>query len=79
MMNKQQAETLEETGRKLAVSQSWDGYNILVIAQAALTDANFHHEAEIIGQMIDGLDQLADPRFELTVIDGDALGREDIP
>lgn len=58
---------LEETGRKLSVSQSWDGYNILVIAKAALTDANFHREALVITEMMHALDVLDEPHYTLSV------------
>lgn len=67
----QTPERLEDEGRALAAKCSWDGYEILAICQAALIDANFHREAEILGQMIDGIDRLADPVFELTVTDGE--------
>ena len=43
----------EETlGRQLASWSSWDGVRILRVASAALTDANFHDEADQIDQMI---------------------------
>lgn len=64
---------LEEEGRKLAVKTSWDGYDILIIAQAALTDANFHHEAAIVSQMIEALDKYDNPAFTLTTLDGDSI------
>jgi hypothetical protein len=58
----------EAEGLKLASSQGWDGFAILEICKAALTDANFHRESEILGEMIKALDEDEDARFKLTVL-----------
>lgn len=67
----ERAAELEMEGTLLAVKYKWNGDEILAVCQAALTDANFHREAEIIGQMLDAINRLADPVFELTVTDGE--------
>lgn len=62
---------LEEEGRKLAVKHSWNGYDILVIAKAALTDANFHRESFVITEMLHALDAVDEPHYHVSVINGD--------
>lgn len=60
-------ERIEKAGRDLARKFDWDGVAILKAAEEALTDANFHHEAEIIHVMIDALEKHDQPGFTLTV------------
>lgn len=51
----------------LSQQLKWNGFDILRVACEALTDANFHREAEVIEQMIKALeasDQL--PTYTLT-------------
>jgi hypothetical protein len=62
-------EYAQDQGRALASKCSWNGDDILKICQAALTDANFHHEAEIIGQMLEAFDRMDQPTFVLTIIE----------
>lgn len=59
---------IQADGSKLAGKYKWDGLGILQVCEAALTDANFHHEAEIIDQMIKALQADEQPAFTLTVI-----------
>ena len=42
----------EKLGQELASKLRWDGVGILLVAKAALTDANFHAEALVIEQLI---------------------------
>lgn len=59
---------LSEEGQKLAVKHQWNGLDILRICEAALTDASFHHEAEIVDEMIRALENGDQPAFRLLVI-----------
>lgn len=43
---------LQEMGVKLSQGLMWSGIDIMCVAKAALTDANFHHEARVIEQLI---------------------------
>jgi hypothetical protein len=45
----------EQLGTQLASKLRWDGTAILRVAEAALTDANFHTEAVIIRDLISKL------------------------
>ena len=44
-MNQQE---LEKLGRHIAYRCRWDGQDIFVVLQAALEDANFHKEREVL-------------------------------
>lgn len=57
----------EDEGRELAKKHHWNGNEILAVCQAALTDANFHDEAEIVGQLLKALDDHYQPEYKLTV------------
>ena len=58
---------IDEQGSKIAVNCEWDGTLILQVLSAALEDANFYHEAEIIDQMRAAYDIGETlPRFTLT-------------
>lgn len=59
---------IEEMGRKLASSLQWNGINIMMAFSEALTDANYHHEAEVIDKMIAALEATdGEAHFELTI------------
>lgn len=60
-------EKIQQAATDLARKFDWVGDSILKVAEAALTDANFHHEAEIIHMMIDALEKHDQPGFTLTV------------
>lgn len=60
-------ELAENEGQALASKCSWNGDDILKICQAALTDANFHREAEVIGKMIEAIDTSDDPHYLFAV------------
>ena len=47
---------LEKRGAELSRSCKWDGAEILAIAYHALTDANFHTEAEKVGALLEALE-----------------------
>lgn len=59
---------IQEDGGKLASKYGWDGLTILQVSEAALTAANFHHEAEIIDQMIKALKNGDQPAFTLVIV-----------
>ena len=42
----------DDIGVQLARRLSWDGLAILLVARAALTDANMHQEAKEVGALI---------------------------
>jgi len=67
-------EQLQAEGESLAKKHGWDGFAILQVCEAALTDANFHHEAEIIALMIEALDKHDQPGFTLVVTVPDETG-----
>ena len=46
---------LERVGRSIASACDWKGYYILKIAFAALEDANFHCEAQLVNEMMERL------------------------
>lgn len=56
---------LEAMGSKLSVDCGWNGLDILEVAIAALTDANFHQEAKVLEQMLKALNQ-ANAEFDLS-------------
>lgn len=59
---------LDDLGRDVAHKCHWDGLDIMTAFQAALTDANFHHEAEIVGFMMKSLMEAeTDIQFEIKV------------
>lgn len=60
-------EKIQQAASDLARKFDWNGESILKVTEAALTDANFHHEAEIIHMMIDALGKHDQPGFTLTV------------
>jgi hypothetical protein len=61
-------EQLEELGRKIASQCDWDGLAILHVFSEALTDANFHREAEIVEQIEKNIETTeATPHYELTI------------
>lgn len=70
-------EQIQEDGGKLASKYGWDGLSILEVCEAALTDANFHHEAEIIDQMIQALKNGNQPAFTLTITQPEEIGTGD--
>lgn len=60
---------LEALGVELSRKCKWNGMDILEAAIAALTDANFHTEADILNQMADILNNdnaTHQIKFELT-------------
>jgi hypothetical protein len=69
-------EQLQAEGEKLAKKHGWEGLAILKVCEAALTDANFHHESEIIDQMIKALENGDQPAFTLIVINSGANADE---
>lgn len=48
---------LEMKGIKLSAELGYDGLAILKVAIAALTDANFHAEAEVFTEMLTALER----------------------
>ena len=46
----------EKMGIELSQNLKWDGFAILEVAQAALTDSNFHPEAKVIYEMLKKLE-----------------------
>lgn len=46
---------LEKVGCSIAAACDWKGYYILKIAFAALEDANFHGEAQLVDEMMERL------------------------
>lgn len=70
-------EQIQEDGGKLASKYGWDGLSILQICEAALTDANFHHEAEIIALMIEALSKHDQPGFTLVITVSEETGTGD--
>lgn len=63
----QQTISEETLGIMISVWSEWDGLSILRVFMSALGDANFHHEAEIIGQMLEAEYLEEQPEFELKV------------
>lgn len=52
-MEKQiQIPTTEKMGIELSQNLKWDGFAILEVSVAALTDSNFHKEAAVIQEML---------------------------
>lgn len=47
---------LEMKGIKLSAELGYDGLGILKVAIAALTDANFHAEADVFAEMLRALE-----------------------
>lgn len=43
---------LKEFGIKLAKQLKWSGVDILIIAQAALEESNFHPEAAVVESLV---------------------------
>lgn len=60
----------DERGQDLANVLGWDGIAILEVAIAALQDANFHSEAEVLEQMVKFLEQTDEtPVYRLEIKD----------
>lgn len=60
----------DERGQELAAALGWDGISILETAIAALSDANFHAEAEILEKMANYLMQTDEtPVYTLEIKD----------
>lgn len=56
-------------GRDLAEQTRWTGSTILEICAEALTEANFHHESEIVKQMAQAIEEMDDnPQFKLEIL-----------
>lgn len=70
-------EQLQVEGEFLAKKHRWDGLSILEVCEAALTDANFHHEAEIIALMIEALNKHDQPGFTLVITVPEETGTGD--
>jgi hypothetical protein len=49
----EEVKQLEQRGAELAKSCKWDGQEILALAFHALTDANFHKEAEALADLME--------------------------
>lgn len=47
-----QTQNTERIGIELSQNLKWDGFAILEVAVAALTDSNFHTEAKVINDML---------------------------
>jgi hypothetical protein len=45
--------TAKQIGQAIAKLTGWDGFAIMEAMKAALTDANFHAEAEQVQKMLD--------------------------
>ena len=58
-MNTTQTPNTEKIGVELSQNLKWDGFAIMEVTIAALTDSNFHKEAAIINEMLKKLE--ADP------------------
>lgn len=58
-MSTTQEPNTEKIGVELSQNLKWDGFAILEVSVAALTDSNFHKEAAIIQEMLRKLE--ADP------------------
>lgn len=59
---------LERMGTALARDLSWNGVEVLQVAWSALTEANFHAEAEIIEQIAKALNESSvELKYTLTV------------
>lgn len=43
----------------------WNGVGILQVAIEALTDANFHQEAEILNKMVEAIEEMGDVTYKL--------------
>ena len=54
-MNTIQEKQTEVMGVQLSQTLKWDGFKIMEVSIAALTDANFHPEAKIISEMLEKL------------------------
>lgn len=62
---------LERLGISIAQKCGWNGDKILKVCKAALTDANFHSESEIVEQMLEAVESSDDtPEYKLEVITG---------
>jgi hypothetical protein len=71
-MPKMTDEQLEALGNKLAADCSFSGDWILKAFAAALTQANYHNEAEVVEQMLAAVDATDNtPEYRLTVLSGD--------
>lgn len=61
---------LGQLGSDLATKLGWDGVQILQVAMEALTQANFHAEAEVLEQMVKFLEQTDEtPVYRLEIKD----------
>lgn len=56
--NQTQEINTEKIGIQLSQSLKWDGMAILEVAVAALTDSNFHPEAQVINEMLKKLEAM---------------------
>ena len=54
-MNTTQTQNTEKMGIELSQNLKWDGFAILEVSVAALTDSNFHKEASVINEMLNKL------------------------
>jgi len=54
-MNTTQTQNTERMGVELSQNLKWDGFAILEVSVAALTDSNFHKEASVINEMLNKL------------------------
>jgi len=51
-MSTTQTPNTEKMGIELSQNLKWDGFAVLEVTIAALTDSNFHKEAKVISEML---------------------------
>ena len=68
MTTKRTTADLERMGEDIAHTCEWNGLEILRVAIAALTDANFHDESKILEQMLSAIESgKNDTKYDLVI------------